>query len=231
MSHIIIEGKRFDIITKFIDKKNISASVENNKITLRFSDRISKSDYDKYYRLMIGRITKKIKKNIDIYHGEDERVKRILHYQKLIFNGEEFKIHFHKFKSLRSQDDRIYINKQLNIELIKKQIIKFLESYFRGWLEDYVEAINKDLGFSYNKVILKYVRSKWGHCTSENDILINLKLLNGHRDYLDYIIIHELCHTKTKNHSKSFWDRVAKNYPDFRNVEKRLKLSPPQIFL
>ena len=198
MNCLLVKGKKFNIIKIFKNKKNISAKIDNNTVTLIFPRRISKADYEKFYGLMIDKIKRKIEKNISIYYNENDKLLEILDLQLFTFNREVFKIHFHKLKILKSKGREIYLNRDLEIDEIRKKIIKFLELYFSDWIKQYVYNLNKKLGFKYKKVTLKYVKSKWGHCTGDNDILINLKLLNGDRKFLDYIIIHELCHTKIK---------------------------------
>ena len=88
------------------------------------------------------------------------------------------------------------------------------------------ETFNYKIGH----VVLKTVNSKWGHCTSKNKIMINLKLLNGNRHILDYVIIHELSHVKHKNHSVEFWKNVEKFCRDHKIKRKELKEDPPKIF-
>ena len=42
-------------------------------------------------------------------------------------------------------------------------------------------------------------------------------------DVIDYVLIHELCHTKVKNHSKNFWKEVEKYCPNYKELRKKLK--------
>jgi predicted metal-dependent hydrolase len=69
-------------------------------------------------------------------------------------------------------------------------------------------------GFSYNKVTTRNQRTRWGSCSAQNNISLNVKLVLLPEELRDYVILHELVHTKIKNHSKNFWaelDRYTGN--------------------
>jgi hypothetical protein len=75
----------------------------------------------------------------------------------------------------------------------------------------------------YRSIKINSAKTRWGSCSSKNDINYSWKLIQAPIEVVDYVIIHELVHTKIKNHSQHFWDAVAKIYPDFRNAVKYLK--------
>jgi predicted metal-dependent hydrolase len=93
----------------------------------------------------------------------------------------------------------------------------FIESY------NILEKYSKDLNIPFNKLSIKDLKSKWGSCSHDNNITINLKLIHLPKDFLKYVTIHEACHLKEKNHSQSFWNLVGKYFPEYKNVRKELK--------
>jgi len=58
---------------------------------------------------------------------------------------------------------------------------------------------------------------RWGSATKDGGINLNENLLKVPRDIIDYIIIHELCHLKIKNHSFRYWNLVRKFMPNYQN--------------
>jgi predicted metal-dependent hydrolase len=50
--------------------------------------------------------------------------------------------------------------------------------------------------------------------TKDGSININLNLLKASEDVIDYIIVHELCHLKIKEHSYHYWRRYMPNYEE-----------------
>lgn len=69
-------------------------------------------------------------------------------------------------------------------------------------------------GFTYNKVYIRNQKTRWGTCSHKNNISLNMKLVLLSEDLVDYVVLHELVHTRIHNHSKDFWvelDRYVRN--------------------
>ncbi len=69
-------------------------------------------------------------------------------------------------------------------------------------------------GLTYNRVFIRNQKTRWGSCSHQNNISLNMKLVKLSREMMDYVILHELTHTRVKNHGKSFWaelDRLVGN--------------------
>jgi predicted metal-dependent hydrolase len=78
-------------------------------------------------------------------------------------------------------------------------------------------------GFTYNRVFIRNQKTRWGSCSSGNNIYLNVKLSLLPEELTDYVILHELVHTRIKNHSKGFWRELGKYVGDTRGMERRLK--------
>ena len=59
--------------------------------------------------------------------------------------------------------------------------------------------------FHYNKISLRDQQSRWGSCSAQNNISLNQKLYFLPDSLRDYVLVHELAHTREKNHSSAFW--------------------------
>jgi predicted metal-dependent hydrolase len=64
--------------------------------------------------------------------------------------------------------------------------------------------------FDCRKVSIKNQKTKWGSCSSKNRINLNINLVRLPDQLRDYVILHELVHTRIKNHSKEFWAELDK---------------------
>ncbi len=74
------------------------------------------------------------------------------------------------------------------------------------------------------KLRVRTMKTRWGVCNkSSMTVTLNTELIHKDVTLIDYVIIHELCHFKYMNHSKSFWDEVEKYYPYYKLARKRLK--------
>jgi len=77
--------------------------------------------------------------------------------------------------------------------------------------------------FTYGKVTLRTMKTRWGSCSAQNNISLNTGLLTLTNELIDYVILHELVHTKIKNHSKEFWLALEKIINSPRTLNKKLK--------
>ncbi len=76
---------------------------------------------------------------------------------------------------------------------------------------------------TYKQVRLKSQKTLWGSCSSANNINLNYLLIGAPISVIDYVIVHELCHIKHKNHSKHFWALVESILPNYKVEKKWLK--------
>lgn len=147
------------------------------------------------------------------------------------FAKEKYIIEYSKTRGVKFEDNIFYVNYQMLPELIEKYIVKYLILKYTPRIENYVNQLNKSTyNFNIKGIELKLVESKWGHCTFDNKLMFNLKLLNVDPQILDYVIFHELSHIKHKNHSSNFWNEVSKFCPNHKFLRKKLKDNPPNIF-
>lgn len=82
---------------------------------------------------------------------------------------------------------------------------------------------NKAYNFKYNHISIKRHRSRWGSCSQKGNLNFNYKIVFLPPDVSDYIIVHELCHLQEFNHSRSFWELVAKTIPNHKEIRTKLK--------
>ena len=81
-------------------------------------------------------------------------------------------------------------------------------------------------GFTYRRVVFRRQNTLWGSCSVRNDISLNLKLARLEPALIDYVLLHELAHTRIKNHSRAFWDALRRHVDDVDGVRARLRQYP-----
>ncbi len=81
-----------------------------------------------------------------------------------------------------------------------------LRSQAKQFLPSRVAVLAQRFGFSYNKITVKDIRSRWGSCSSLNNLNFSIYLMDLPDDLVDYVILHELCHTVHRNHGAHFWE-------------------------
>lgn len=82
---------------------------------------------------------------------------------------------------------------------------------------------NAHYNFSYNRVTIKNVTTRWGSCSSKSNLNFNYKMALLPEELVDYIVVHELCHLREMNHSKKFWQLVEEKIPNHKELRKQLK--------
>ncbi len=75
----------------------------------------------------------------------------------------------------------------------------------------------------YQKISVRNQRTRWGSCSRQGNLNFNYRLLHLPSNLRDYIIVHELCHLQEFNHSKKFWELVARAIPDYIKIKKELR--------
>lgn len=85
-----------------------------------------------------------------------------------------------------------------------------------------LNQLSKELGLPYNRVFVKCQKTRWGSCSMANNINLNLNLVRLPQELMDYAIIHELVHTRVKNHGNAFWDLLTHFLPDARELDREL---------
>ena len=86
-----------------------------------------------------------------------------------------------------------------------------------------LKQLAKKNGFTFNRVSIRNQRTRWGSCSHNNNISLNMKLVHLPPDLMDYVILHGLVHTKVRNHSQTFWTQLDKYVGNGKLLAARLK--------
>jgi predicted metal-dependent hydrolase len=86
-----------------------------------------------------------------------------------------------------------------------------------------LQQLAKLYGFSYNRVFIRNQRTRWGSCSSKNNISLNIKLVQLPDELIEYVILHELVHTHQKDHSKAFWEELDKFVGNGKKMALKLR--------
>ena len=77
-------------------------------------------------------------------------------------------------------------------------------------------------GFSYNKVFVRRQKTRWGSCSHQNNINLNINLVRLPPELIDYTLLHELVHTRIKNHGPGFWAELSRYIPTAREMDREM---------
>lgn len=112
---------------------------------------------------------------------------------------------------------------KITLEKLPGNLDKYLKELFILESTKLLDKYSALLGIAYHKLSVRKFKSKWGSCTHTNNISLNLNLVYLDKNFLEYVVVHEISHLKEKNHSVRFWDLVNKFYPYYKEIRRELK--------
>jgi predicted metal-dependent hydrolase len=115
-------------------------------------------------------------------------------------------------------------------EYIRRAIEETYRLEAKQFLPPRVAHFARQFGFTYNKVVIKKAGTRWGSCSYQNNINLNLHLMRLPGHLRDYVILHELAHTVEKNHGPNFWALLDQISGDAAGLDKEMKNYRINIF-
>lgn len=111
----------------------------------------------------------------------------------------------------------------------KRAAVKALKKEATLLLPQRLKTLAEEYGFIYNSVAIKSLKGRWGSCSHQKDIIFNCYLMQLPWHLIDYVIIHELVHTRIMAHGAPFWQEVAQYVPNLPNVRAQMRSYQPTI--
>lgn len=140
-----------------------------------------------------------------------------------LFRGEKVTLSIIEKDSLRIiqfAEEEIAIDA---VDDIKPAVERHLWSLAKMALPERATELAAQHEFDVSKFTVRNQRTRWGSCSPSGTISLNWRLIQMPPDVCDYIILHELAHTKQLNHSKRFWNEVKRVCPNYREAERWVK--------
>lgn len=223
--HRSIERDLDVIIEKKISRgRNLSVSVQpTGKVVVRVPVGVPKNYVDNFVLSKLDWI----KATIEKFKEKNSSLPKLLYEtgDTISLFGETFKLVYvdSKFDTkLDSQQGILQISVPKKTDR-KKTTKRILESYLKFFIQKKIQNYTKILNVKVKKVRIKTMKSLWGSCSFDNCLSFNLALVHCKPEIIEYLIVHEVCHTLEKNHSRNFWKLVKDLYPNFKNAELWLK--------
>ncbi len=111
------------------------------------------------------------------------------------------------------------------IKAAERALKKEAENLFPRRLNE----LGKKNGFKYKQLRIKRLKSRWGSCSSQNIITLNYFLVQLPWELIDYVMLHELLHTKYANHGRDFWTKFEEIAPGAKNLRKEINSHKPAV--
>lgn len=114
--------------------------------------------------------------------------------------------------------------------IVREGIEKAWRKEAKDYLPKRVKRLAKKHDFQYNKVTVRNTTTRWGSCSIENNLNLSLHLMRLPNYLIDYVILHELTHTKIKNHSRDFWQLLDSVTGSAKKLDKEVRECRIQIY-
>lgn len=128
------------------------------------------------------------------------------------------------FRPVSRQGGSLTADHRLIVTPQKKKVFEnFLSNKLREHIYSFAYKFCHENGFAFRELKIKNIVSRWGSCSRQGNLNFSTRLVHYDREVINYVVIHELCHTKEMNHSRKFWALVAKYCPEYKSYIKMLK--------
>lgn len=125
-----------------------------------------------------------------------------------------------KYEDVKRLGGRIRINTQdkTHTDRIRDQLNNWYREESKRVFAERLEACYPKIepyGAAYPTLKVRLMKTRWGSCSSTGNINLNTKLIQVAKPYIDYVMLHELCHLVEHNHSPAFYALMTKVLPDW----------------
>lgn len=107
--------------------------------------------------------------------------------------------------------------------------IRALRAQARKLLPQRLARLAETHGFEYGEVTVKRLKSRWGSCDHQKNIVLNLFLMQLPWESIDYVLLHELMHTRIMRHGPDFWRAMEEIEPDTKRLRKAVRDHHPVL--
>ena len=112
----------------------------------------------------------------------------------------------------------------------KTDVVKWYRTEAKNYLTKRTEFLAKKYNFKYNRIFVRDSQNKWGNCSKENNISLNWRLIKAPPQVIDYVILHELCHSVILKHTQAFWLKLSTVCPSYNEQAEWLKKYGKSLF-
>ncbi len=112
-------------------------------------------------------------------------------------------------------------------ELVEAMILEFYRAQAKRYMTPRLQAWSERMDLPFTGLQFKKLRRRWGSCTADNKINLNLLAMKLAPELIELLLVHELAHIRHKDHSGRFWALVGEYIPNYRELSHALRHAHP----
>ena len=134
-----------------------------------------------------------------------------------------------KIKITEKSHNHLVVYGRIDQKVLCEILQKWLLAKAKDIILPMLDSVSKNICLSYENASIRKQRTIWGSCSYDKNISLNYKLALLPKKLVEYILIHELCHTKYLDHSDRFWKLVEQHDPNYLEHKRQLKIWQMQM--
>lgn len=141
----------------------------------------------------------------------------------VMFLGEQYTIEYsEEIKAIQINQDQLLVPIKFK-EKLSTKLTLWYKKQAKSYITDRAVMLANQHKLNFKSIRITSAKTRWGSCSASNKLNFTYRLILLNPAAIDYVIIHELCHTKQHNHSQRFWDLVEVFCPGYKEQERYLK--------
>lgn len=195
-------------------RKRATFYVTPNGIELRIPARLSKRVVDRIleeHDTWIREISQKLPQQTSVLD------------RGLVLHGEHYPVRRDSGRTLRHDGTSFWVPEAWDDATLWKQYEIWLREHALQYVIEQAPIYEKTLGVKAKKIRIGHQKTRWGSCSSNGTISINVRLMLAPKEMMDYVIAHEWVHLVHFDHSPSFWSTLQTIYPNTATAKDWLK--------
>jgi hypothetical protein len=105
----------------------------------------------------------------------------------------------------------------------KEMVLRWYREMAPEVLGPIISKFGKRIGINDPRFFIKNQFKRWASCTSKKQVIFNFRIIMSPMSQIEYVVAHELCHIKHKNHTPEFWGLLGRILPDYKKRKEALR--------
>ncbi len=149
-----------------------------------------------------------------------QKVKILLRRNELLLFGNRYAYYYSS-----QYNNKVVVNDESRTIQARRNLLdiniqeKWMKSVAKKYIYPRVAELSENLILPFNRLFLRSQKSKWGNCSTDKNISINWRIIKAPVFVIDYVIIHELCHTLIMKHTAKFDTLLYSHCPNYKQAQ------------